>query len=106
MHHPQFQPAVPSMINRRYNTVIANEENEIGLTLVTNSSGKVTGWSFFFLLEDSDNYNFPTNLSESILHSEHFGDVNNHHRTLNALSQLSRVNKSERAEYNFTLESE
>jgi hypothetical protein len=106
MHHPQFQPAVPSMINRRYNTVIANEENEIGLTLVTNSSGKVTGWSFFFLLEDSDNYNFPANPPEWILDNEHFGDVNNHHQTLNALKQLSRVNKSERAEYNFTLESE
>ncbi|XP_046640768.1 uncharacterized protein LOC124326148 [Daphnia pulicaria] len=106
VHHPQFQPAVPSMINRRYNTVIANEENEIGLTLVTNSSGKVTGWSFFFLLEDSDNYNFPANPPEWILDNEHFGDVNNHHQTLNALKQLSRVNKSERAEYNFTLESE
>jgi hypothetical protein len=102
MHHPQFQPPVPR--KRRYDPLIADKVNEIGLTLVTNSSGIVTGWSFFFLLEDSDKLN-PTNLPKSILDSEYFGDVNKHSRTLNSLSQLSTVNKAESAEYNFTLES-
>ncbi|XP_046448004.1 uncharacterized protein LOC124196812 [Daphnia pulex] len=104
MHHPQFQPPVPS--KRRYGPLIADNVNEIGLTLVKKSSGVVTGWSFFFLLEDSDKFNYPTNLPKSILDSEYFGTVDKHSRTLNSLSQLSTVNKAESAEYNFTLESE
>ena len=76
-------------------TSIAKVTNQVGITLIKNLEGKVTGWSFLFLLNNCD-------IPDS--KSEHFGDVSTDQHTLDALSQLSKVNNSERTCYYFTLE--
>ncbi|XP_046448107.1 uncharacterized protein LOC124196896 isoform X2 [Daphnia pulex] len=114
MNHSKFKPAVPSMIghdsgeNRSYDQLYdfaAIDINDVGIDLVKTSAGKVIGWSFVFILEDSEHFQNRKNLHGSVSDSELFGRVINHH-SLDCMNQLSRVSRAERDHYFLTLESQ
>ena len=58
MANPQFKPNVTGMLDDNQNAVLAkaDQEDEVGLMKIKNSSGKtpvaVVGWSFVFPLKD------------------------------------------------------
>ena len=104
MSHPQFQPAIHSMIKHgsTYHNCTAEDFDEVGITSVKNLAGKVIGWSFVFVLEDYEDFqNRADNLPKSVGNNEYFGDVI-HQRGLETVSQLSKASKKSKQTNSFT----
>jgi cyanophycinase-like exopeptidase len=94
--------------NRSYDQLFdfaANDISDVGIDLVKTSAGKVIGWSFVFILEESEQFQNRKNLHETVSDSELFGRVINQHM-LNCVTRLSRVSRAERDRYFMTLESQ
>ena len=84
--------------------LIADKVDEVGITLMKTSSGKITNWSFVFPLGEFSNPKNEVHVKK-VMANEYFGRVINH-RMLESVSKLSLTNKSERANYIITLESQ
>jgi hypothetical protein len=105
MENPQFKPQTIDIKN--FSVDIACDYGEVGITSINTSlDNKVTDWSFVFILEENATFVERNNLPENVSNWELIGRVHyGYHYGLNPMEQLSRVRKSERTCYTFTLES-
>ncbi len=104
----QFQPEIPNVIDTNTSSTYvfkADVIDEIGITLVKTSSGKVTGWSFVFPLEEFRNPKNEIHVKK-LLANDLFGRVISH-QMLESVTKLSLTTiKSERTNYTVTIESQ
>jgi hypothetical protein len=103
MENPQFKPQTSDIYN--FSVEPASDYGEVGITSINTLLGnKVSDWSFVFILEENETFAERDNLPENVSDWELIGHVL-YHNGLNPMEQLSRVRKSERTSYTFTLES-
>ncbi|XP_046447948.1 uncharacterized protein LOC124196775 [Daphnia pulex] len=103
----QFQPEIPNAIDTNKMSTYdlkADLIDEVGITLVKTSSGKVTGWSFVFPLEEFRNPKNEIHVKK-LLANDLFGRVISHNM-LESVTKLSLTNKLERTNYTVTIESQ
>ena len=104
-NNQQFQPEISCPIGtdaKPTYDLVADQVNEVGITLVKTSSGKINGWSFIFPLEEFRNPKNKVHVKK-VSANEFFGHVIGQ-QMLEIISKLSLTSKSERTGYTITIE--
>lgn len=111
MANAEFQPMVPEMesfdaVTRKPKNVktLADQLEEVGVTLVKSLSDQVIGWSLIFPLEDFRSPKYKEHVKKVSAY-ELFGRVTDRYM-MKPVIKLSSANKSERAGYTITVESQ
>jgi hypothetical protein len=111
MANAEFQPVVPKMENfdavtRKPKNVktFADQLDEVGVTFFKSLFDQVIGWSFIFPLEDFRSPKYEEHVKK-VSANDLFGRVTNRFM-METVIKLSSANKSERAGYTITVESQ
>ncbi|EFX82240.1 hypothetical protein DAPPUDRAFT_241481 [Daphnia pulex] len=111
MANAEFQPVVPKMesfdaVTRKPRNVktFADQLDEVGVTFFKSLFDQVIGWSFIFPLEDFRSPKNEANVKK-VSANELFGRVTDRFM-MEPVIKLSSANKSERAGYTITVESQ
>jgi hypothetical protein len=111
MANAEFQPVVPKMesfdaVPRKPKNVktFSDQLDEVGVTLVKSLSDQVIGWSLIFPLEDYRSPKYEAHVKK-VSANELFGRVTDRYM-MKPVIKLSSANKSERAGYTITVESQ
>lgn len=111
MVNAEFQPVVPKMesleaVPRKPKNVktLADQLDEVGVNFIKSLTDQVIGWSLVFPLEDFRSPKYEAHVKK-VSANDLFGRVTNRFM-MELVIKLSSANKSERAGYTITVESQ